>query len=210
MTFLICGVDEVGRGALAGPLVAVAALFRQELDAPPVSRLHQLETDKSPILGVDDSKNLTPKKRREVFHRILRSSQIVDFGIGEVSVAEINEVGIDWANAWAFQRAMQDLDGYVPHFTLVDGTSPIMGWDFKSQRNEPKADGKWWPVGAASILAKVIRDSFMAELSQDHPYYGWEKNAGYGSEEHRCGLIDFGATPLHREKFIRNIPGVDK
>ncbi len=205
MTFLICGVDEVGRGALAGPLIAVAALFRsQPCNTEPGTRLEQWERLHSPIPGVDDSKELSAKKRRTLFHQILRSPYFVDFGLGQVEAHEINEVGIDWANTWAFQRAMFDLSS-KPNFTLVDGDSKIMGWDHQSQRNEPRGDGKWWPVGAASILAKVIRDSYMEELHKDWPGYGWHSNAGYGAEEHRRGLLQWGKTPEHRTKFIQRI-----
>jgi ribonuclease HII len=201
MPFLVCGLDEVGRGALAGPLIAVASLFK--LDEQYWS---YLETRFSPIRGVNDSKKLTSKKRREVFERLLRSEYLVDFGIGEISVDEINSFGIEWANRLAFIRAVKDLS-QMPHFVLVDGDNPLEGWNIVDQKFEPKADGLWWPVGAASILAKVIRDSYMAELGHDNPEYDWDLNAGYGSDAHRAALLEFGATAHHRTKFIRNIIG---
>lgn len=208
MTYLICGVDEVGRGALAGPLMAVAAVFNSAVSFPngpyQQDRLLAWETEHCPIIGVDDSKKLTSKKREEAYHRILRSSTFVDFGLGEVSSKEIDEIGIEWANSLAFQRAMADLE-HKPNYVLIDGDSRIMTWDHEKQRNAPKGDATWWPVGAASILAKVIRDSFMAELAADHPLYGWENNAGYGASKHVDALSEHGPTIHHRAKFIRNI-----
>ncbi len=205
MPYLICGVDEVGRGALAGPLIAVAALFYSPAAPIDINQGYAWwETKWTPIPGVNDSKKLSAKKRAEVFKAILRCRELCDFGIGEVSVEEINLHGIDWANNMAFTRAVKDL-GQMPHHILVDGENPIYGWSMLDQKFEPRADGRWWPVGAASILAKVIRDSYMAELAKDFDVYGWESNAGYGSEAHKSGLIDFGPTIHHRTKFIRNI-----
>lgn len=192
----ICGLDEVGRGALAGPLVAVAALFEWEWA--------ELETAKSPIKGVNDSKKLSPHRRQETFQRILRSEQLLDFGIGEVSANEINHRGIEWANSIAFERAVKDLR-YGPHMILIDGDKPLFGWEMARQHHEPRADGKWWPVGAASIIAKVIRDTYMTELGKDFPCYHWERNSGYGSEDHRTALVEHGVCHLHRSKFVRNI-----
>lgn len=199
MPFLVSGLDEVGRGALAGPLVAVASLFNSHS-----TDFAMWETCWSPVPGVNDSKKLSHKKREEVFYRILRHHDLLDFGIGEVSVEEINQRGIEWANREAFQRAIKDLR-WMPDFVLVDGDEPLYGWNMMDQRFEPKGDGLWWPVGAASILAKVIRDSYMVELSKDFDYYGWERNAGYGSDEHRASLIDMGPSRHHRTQFIRNL-----
>lgn len=210
MSYLVAGIDEVGRGALAGPLVAVASLFHSPAAPLPGSMNNPYwETRYTPIPGVNDSKKLTAKKRREVFHRILRDPSLVDFGLGEASVDEINVHGIDWANRVVFERAMKDLR-WQPHHVLIDGDNPLFGWSMMDQKHEPRGDGLWWPVGAASILAKVIRDSYMEELSDDHPEYCWERNSGYGSDLHRGALIDFGATPHHRTKFIRNFVRGDR
>lgn len=230
MPLLVCGLDEVGRGALAGPLIAVASLcFSGDKDRYliPCSRavgkssnilsrstwgidrdirLQCWETENSPVPGVNDSKKLSPKKRREVFHLLLRSEHLVDFGIGEVSVDEINAQGIDWANRTAFERAVKDLR-QMPHYILIDGTNPLYGWNILDQRHKPQADGLWWPVGAASILAKVIRDSYMAELAEDFPDYAWDRNAGYGSSTHRNALVENGECLHHRTQFIRGILG---
>ncbi len=199
---LICGLDEVGRGALAGPLVAVASLFDIGLRRDTSVML----TAHSPIEGINDSKKLSAKKRKTVYHRILQSACMVDFGLGEVSADEINQHGIDWANRTAFDRAVRDLR-HVPDLVLVDGDNPLFGWDMERQWKRSQADGYWWPVGAASILAKVIRDSYMAELSLDWPLYGWEKNSGYGSGHHQTALLQWGATPEHRTQFIKRIVG---
>lgn len=193
----VAGVDEVGRGALAGPLVAVAAMFRFWLDW----QWEEMETAKSPILGVNDSKKLTPTRRRDVFHRILNSGRLVGFGLGEVSVMEINEHGVEWANRYAFARAVEDLPT-KPTYLLIDGDNPLPNWDRGLQRNEPRADGRYWPVGAASIIAKVVRDDYMAELGRDHPEYGWERNSGYGSRYHQEAIQRVGPCQFHRTQFI--------
>jgi ribonuclease HII len=198
MSFLVCGLDEVGRGALAGPLMAVATLFIE-------SNPRYWERTFSPVPGIRDSKKFSsPAKRREVYHGILRHSSLLDFGIGEVSVAEIDQLGIDRANSIAFQRAVMEL-GAPPNYIIVDGVNPVFGWDMKKQRVVPKADDLYWPVGAASILAKVIRDTYMAELGTDYPHYLWAKNAGYGTQEHLDVLRSVGSCPLHRRAFIKSI-----
>ena len=199
MSFLICGVDEVGRGALAGPMMAVASLFSADPNPRYWEKMH------SPIKGVNDSKKFTSKtKRREVYHRILRHPQLLDFGLGEVSVEEIDRNGIDWANSEAFDRAVRQLKA-VPHYIIVDGINPIYGWDMSKQWVVKEADDKFWPVGAASILAKVIRDTYMMELGFDYPLYQWARNAGYGTQEHNEVLRKMGSTPHHRRAFIKSI-----
>lgn len=205
MPYLVCGLDEVGRGALAGPLIAVAALFYSPATPIDINQGYVWwEMKWSPIKGVNDSKKLSAKKRLEVFKTLLHCPELCDFGIGYVSVEEINCHGIDWANSMAFERAVKDLT-QMPHHILIDGENPLYGWNLLDQKFEPRADGRWWPVGAASILAKVIRDSYMAELARDFGMYGWESNAGYGSEEHKIGIIEHGPCHHHRNKFIRNI-----
>lgn len=186
---LICGVDEVGRGCLAGPLVSVAALFRGWVVG---------------CTGVDDSKKLTAKKREEVFQQILRSQELIDFGIGEVSVEEIDKMGIDQANIFAFDRAVKALP-YRPNYVIVDGVKGVPGFYPNEMLVKPKADGLYPVVGAASILAKVIRDSLMDELHTNHPVYAWNSNKGYGSKEHISALREHGPTIHHRPLFIRDI-----
>ncbi len=197
----ICGIDEVGRGALAGPLVAVATAFRLPSKWVDWS---DYETENSPIAGVNDSKKLTPNRRRDTFHRILRWESLVDFGIGEVPASEIDVVGIDRANRLAFDRAIKDLS-VEPNYVLIDGDNPLRGWDPSKQHHEPRADGRFWPVGAASILAKVIRDDFMAELGNDFPHYRWGSNSGYGSKDHQDAIQHMGPCSFHRTQFIRKL-----
>lgn len=186
---LICGVDEVGRGCLAGPIISVAALFRGWVTG---------------CEGVDDSKKLTPKRRSELFKTILRSEELVDFGIGEVGVEEIDRVGIDQANIFAFDRAVKALP-YRPNYVIVDGIKGVPGFYPQEMLVLPKADGLYEVVGAASILAKVIRDSLMGELHTRYPIYAWNSNKGYGSQEHITALRQHGPTIHHRPLFIRDI-----
>lgn len=198
MSFLICGLDEVGRGALAGPLMAVASLFSADPNSRYWEKIH------SPVQGVTDSKKFANQtRRREVFHRILRHPSLIDFGLGEASVEEINKVGIDRANSLAFERAVQQLRA-VPHYILVDGVNPVFGWDVRKQRAVPKADDLYWPVGAASILAKVIRDTYMTELGWDYPAYRWSQNAGYGTKDHTDALRTYGGCSQHRRAFTKS------
>jgi len=188
-TELICGVDEVGRGCLAGPMVAVAALFKGWETGVP---------------GVDDSKKLTPNKRDKLFPMILWSPFLIDFGVGQVEVEEINQYGITWANDMSFSRAIDSLP-IRPNFIIVDGVKGVSGWDRTNQLVETKADGKYPVVGAASILAKVIRDRHMEELHDRFPQYKWEKNKGYGSQDHTDALRAHGHCSHHRLQFLRKI-----
>mgnify|MGYP003417566525 CR=1 FL=1 len=186
---LICGIDEVGRGSLAGPILSVAALFKGWAVG---------------CVGVDDSKKLTPKKREEAFRRLLRSEELIDFGVGEVGVDEIDRIGIDQANIFAFDRAVKALP-VRPNYIIVDGVKGAPGFYPHEMLVTPQADGKYPVVGAASILAKVIRDSLMEELHREHPIYAWGSNKGYGSKEHIEALRMHGATIHHRPLFIRDI-----
>jgi len=186
---LVCGIDEVGRGSLAGPLISVATLFRGYATG---------------VEGVDDSKKLSPAKRSRIFKELLWSPFLAGFGIGEVSAEEINDIGIDEANAVSFIRAVERLPE-APSYIIIDGRDALRGWDPIFMSAEPQADGKYPIVGAASILAKVIRDSYMVELSEMYPGYAWERNKGYGTAAHTEGLEQLGPTKFHRTKFIRNI-----
>jgi ribonuclease HII len=164
-------------------------------------------TKNSPIEGVNDSKKFsTHAKRTEVFHRILRSPLLVDFGIGHVTVEEIDQHGIDEANRIAFYRAWSTLKP-EPQYMLVDGDRPAPAWNYSQQKNRPKGDGYWWPVGAASILAKVIRDNYMVDLGLDHLHFKWAQNAGYGTKDHTDAIKHFGACELHRKSFVKKMVG---
>jgi ribonuclease HII len=174
---LIAGVDEVGRGPLAGPVLAAAVILRE------------------PIEGIADSKQLTPARRVALATAIRGSARI---GIGAASVIEIDRINILQATFLAMRRAVARLD-IVPGRLLVDGnrapefgisTVCIVGGD----ASEPC-------IGAASIVAKVVRDSLMARLARRYPHYGWERNAGYGTPEHLSAMTRVGLTPHHRRSF---------
>lgn len=202
MPFYIGGLDEVGRGALAGPMVAVAALFTT--DSRDESGWLR---SRSPIPGVDDSKKFpNHTKRLEMFHKILQHPSLVDFGIGHVTAEEIDKDGIDEANRIVFYRAWKDLKT-EPNFLLVDGDRPAPAWSYSQQKYRPKGDGYWWPVGAASILAKVIRDLYMVELGLDFLPYKWASNAGYGTADHLAALKRLGPCALHRKQFVKKYLG---
>lgn len=192
---LVAGVDEVGRGSLAGPIISVAALF----DIP-----DGYWTSVSPIPGAKDSKKFTSDLAREkVFDKIINDPLLIGFGIGQIDVGYINQHGIELANLASFNRAIMTI-GTKPETILVDGNKPVPSTSI-CQYCAPKADNLWWPVSVASILAKVIRDRHMAELSSDWPMYDWINNKGYGSKTHQIALKQYGPSPYHRRLFVRNL-----
>lgn len=176
---IVAGVDEVGRGPFAGPVIAAAVI---------------LNTDHIPA-GIHDSKKLTKAVRERLFVEITKTSIV---GFGESSVEEIDSINILQASLLAMRRAVAALKTR-PDFVLVDGNKdPDLGI---KTRTIIKGDTISLSIAAASIVAKVTRDRKMCALAEDYPHYGWEKNAGYGTAEHRKGLRDFGVTPLHRRSF---------
>ncbi len=184
-TGLVVGIDEVGRGPFAGPVVAAAVI---------------LDYNNIPD-GIQDSKKLSKSKREILFDQILSSSSV---GIGEASPAEVDEVNILQATFLAMKRAFGNLPT-LPDVALVDGNrDPILGIP---SRLIVKGDSISLSIAAASIVAKVTRDRKMCILAEEFPHYGWEKNSGYGTLEHRKGLSLFGVTPQHRRSFapIRKI-----
>ena len=181
----VCGVDEVGRGPWAGPVTACAVIFHSE-----------------PPAGLNDSKKLTAKRREALVDAILATAHV---GMGEASVAEIDEVNILRASHIAMIRAIAALP-VAPAHALIDGNRlpadlPCPGTAVV------KGDGRSVSIAAASIIAKVARDDLMAKLSQEFPHYGWERNAGYGVKAHAEALARYGVTPHHRRSFkpIHNI-----
>jgi ribonuclease HII len=181
---LVAGIDEVGRGPLAGPVVACAVI----LDST------RLPTDLA--LRIDDSKALRPAARRELFLRLQDHAQL---GIGAASVEEIDGLNILAASLLAMRRAVERLP-VPPDVALVDGNrAPDLPCP---ARTVVKGDQLSLSIAAASIIAKVTRDRIMADLAQTHPGYGWERNAGYGTAEHRAALKRLGATPEHRRSFL--------
>lgn len=182
----IAGVDEVGRGPLAGPVTAAAVV----LD---VSQIPE---------GLNDSKKLSAKKRDAVEVQILEKTE---WAVAHASVEEIDEHNILRASHLAMVRAVAALDP-APDYLLIDGNLIPRGLELPSEA-VIKGDGKSLSIAAASILAKQARDRLMVELAQQFPGYGWEKNAGYPSKQHRDALQTLGVTPHHRRSFkpVHNI-----
>ncbi|WP_170417266.1 ribonuclease HII [Ruegeria atlantica] len=182
----IAGVDEVGRGPLAGPVVAAAVILNPE-DIPE---------------GLNDSKKLTAK-RRVAMDAAVRDR--AEFAIAEASVAEIDEHNILRASHLAMERAVAALDP-PPDYLLIDGNMIPRGLTIPAQA-VVKGDAHSVSIAAASIIAKNWRDQLMVDLAQQHPGYGWEKNAGYPSKQHREALQNLGVTPHHRRSFkpVHNI-----
>lgn len=175
----IAGVDEVGRGPLAGPVFAAAVI---------------LDPNHLP-LSANDSKKLTPRQREKLFTEIMATAQV---GIGQASVAEIDELNILQATYLAMRRAINALP-HKPAMLLVDGNrAPDFGIP---TRTIVGGDAKVLSIAAASIIAKVTRDRLMCELAAVHPQYDWASNAGYGSPKHLQALQQFGITPHHRRSF---------
>lgn len=182
----VAGVDEVGRGPLAGPVTAAAVV---------------LDPDNIPE-GLNDSKKLSLKKREALYDQILANC---DVGIAHASVEEIDELNILRASHLAMERAVAAL-GSVPDHLLIDGNLIPKGAT-QSAEAIIKGDARSLSISAASIVAKVCRDRIMVGLAQQFPGYGWEQNAGYPSKQHREALIKIGVTPHHRRSFkpVHNI-----
>ena len=179
----ICGIDEVGRGPLAGPVVAGAVILPRD----------------SKILYLNDSKQLTAKKRDELYDVIMREAVAV--GIGYASPARIDEINILQATYEAMREAIRNL-GVAPDILLNDAvTIPEVSIP---QVPIIKGDAKSISIGAASIIAKVTRDRLMAEYDELMPEYGFASNKGYGSAEHIAAIKKYGASPIHRMTFIKN------
>jgi len=176
---LVAGIDEVGRGPLAGPVVTSAVILPPDFDIP----------------LVNDSKQLTPKERERLYPLILAQAQAVSIGIGSPQL--IDQLNIYQATRVAMQRAVLGL-GLAPQHLIVDAMQiPV---DLPQTRLI-KGDAKSASVAAASIVAKVYRDHLMATYDHLYPGYGFAQNAGYGTAEHLAGLADRGVTPIHRKTF---------
>ena len=179
---LVCGVDEAGRGPLAGPVCAAAVILPPEVSIP----------------GLNDSKKLTDKKRRELYDII--TEQAVSFGIAFASEQEIDEINILQATFLAMQRAMERLDP-APELALIDGNRAK---DFGLPvRTIVGGDGLSASIAAASILAKVTRDRLMEEYDGQYPQYGFAVHKGYGTKRHYAALREFGPCPIHRQTFLK-------
>jgi ribonuclease HII len=211
---VVAGIDEVGRGSIAGPLLVVAAAFAVESWPDSPCELHPAGLPStcpdpfclsapppSPVHGVKDSKSYSSAKRREsVAYELEESPQFRGKARGVVTSTLISERGMGWAIRSAFERAIRDLP-VTPDLVLVDGEMPVPGWTGK-QSWGPKGDIKWWPISAASVLAKVERDKWMQQLHQVHFGYGWDRNKGYGTPEHFKAVRMRGVTAVHRLSFV--------
>jgi len=176
----VAGVDEVGRGPLAGPVTAAAVILNPD-DIPG---------------GLNDSKALTAKRRDMLFAEIMARAVV---SIAHASVAEIDEINILRASHLAMERAVAGL-GLAPDHLLIDGNLLPRGLTIRAEA-VVKGDGRSLSIAAASIVAKVTRDRIMVDLAQQHPGYGWETNAGYPSKSHISALQELGVTPHHRRSF---------
>ena len=183
---LICGVDEVGRGPLAGPVFAAAVILPKDCE----------------ILYINDSKKLSEKKREELFVEI--SEKALAVGIGSCTPEEIDELNIKQATRKAMLQAVQNLE-IQPGLVLVDAEI-ITGLDIR-QVPIIKGDAKSVSIAAASIVAKVTRDHLMVEYDKIYPQYGFASNKGYGSAVHMQAIREYGPCPIHRRSFIKNIIG---
>ena len=183
---VICGVDEAGRGPLAGPVCAAALILPEHLQIP----------------GLNDSKKLTDKKRRELFPVI--QQQAIAYGIGLASEAEIDEINILQATFLAMRRALEQLT-VLPEIALIDGNRET---DFGLPvKTVVKGDSLSANIAAASVLAKVTRDNIMVELAQQYPEYGFEIHKGYGTKAHYEALRTYGPSPIHRRSFLKKFYG---
>ena len=183
---IICGVDEAGRGPLAGPVCAAAVILPPHAEIP----------------GLNDSKKLSDKRRRELFPVI--KEQAVAYGIGIATHEEIDEINILQATYLAMERAIQAL-GVQPELALIDGTRAK---DFGIPvETVVKGDSRSASIAAASILAKVTRDDMMLELAETYPEYQFEIHKGYGTKAHYAALDQYGICPIHRRTFLKKYYG---
>ena len=176
----VAGVDEAGRGPLAGPVTAAAVV---------------LDRARVPV-GLDDSKKLTAKARDRLFDEIM---DVAEVSVAHATVVEIDGLNILYASHLAMERAMAGLAAPVDH-ALIDGNMVPKGLVCPATALV-KGDGRSLSIAAASIVAKVTRDRIMVDLAQQFPGYGWEKNAGYPTKAHREALAALGVTPHHRRSF---------
>ncbi len=183
---LLAGVDEAGRGPLAGPVCAAAVILPQGLV----------------IEGLDDSKKLTEKKREALFDPIC--DQAVSYGIAFASVEEIEALNILNATFLAMNRALEKLDP-APALALIDGNRST-GIHFPN-RCIVKGDAKCADIAAASVLAKVTRDRYMLQMAEQYPAYHFEQHKGYGTKLHYEALRAFGPSPIHRMSFLKKLYG---
>lgn len=183
---LVAGIDEAGRGPLAGPVVAAAVILPEDFF----------------LAGVDDSKKLSPRRREALYQSIIAAA--VSYGVGMVDNCEIDRINILQATYRAVAAALEDL-GQKPDCLLLDAIT-LPGCSLY-QQSVVKGDQKCLSVAAASIIAKVTRDRFMEGLHRRYPMYNFLQNKGYGTREHVEAILKYGPCPYHRNTFIQNIRG---
>ena len=185
---LICGVDEAGRGPLAGPVCAAAVILPANIE----------------ISGLNDSKKLSDKKRRELFPIICEKA--VAYGIAFADHTEIDEINILQATYLAMERAIAKLS-VKPEFALVDGNrAKDFGLPLETIVG---GDGRSASIAAASVLAKVTRDDYMLKMAESYPGYGFEVHKGYGTRAHYAALQELGHCPIHRMTFLKKLYGTE-
>ena len=181
---ILCGVDEAGRGPLAGPVCAAAVILPRGLEIP----------------GLNDSKKLS-EKRREALYDVIISSAMA-YGIAFADVEEIERLNILHATFLAMNRAIAQLS-VRPELALIDGNRDS---DIEvPSRCIVKGDSRCADIAAASILAKVTRDRYMIKMAEQYPQYGFEQHKGYGTKQHYAALREHGASPIHRMSFLRKM-----
>lgn len=195
--FTVIGLDEVGRGAFAGPLFVGGVIFKNETNPERIKYLQNL--------GINDSKKV-PENRRKLISEIVQSESLAS-QIGSVSVAAINRYGVQKANFMAMREVVKNLLKKVKSpkvFVLVDGfyIKNLKAIGLKNQKGIVHGDAISLTIAAASIIAKVARDEHMENLSANFPNYGWERNKGYGTLFHRNALKKHGTTIHHRTDFV--------
>ena len=185
----IAGVDEAGRGPLAGPVYAAAVVL----------------PDGAELSGINDSKKLTPKKREELFDKITEIA--ISYAIFSVDEKEIDEINILNATHKAMNGAVNSLT-QKPDYVIIDGNS-IKGMEI-AHETVVKGDAKSISIAAASILAKVARDRYIDEMGKVYPEYGFENHKGYGTKAHTDAILKYGVCPIHRRTFLKKLLGENK
>ena len=183
---LLCGVDEAGRGPLAGPVCAASVILPRGLV----------------IEGLNDSKKLSEKRREELYDVI--RSECISCGVAFATVEEIETLNILEATFLAMNRALEQLSP-VPELALIDGNR-TKGIALPS-RAVIKGDAKCADIAAASVLAKVTRDRYMLQMAEQYPQYGFEQHKGYGTKQHYAALLQYGPSPIHRMSFLKKLYG---
>ncbi len=182
----IAGVDEAGRGPLAGPVYAAAVILPEGAE----------------LWGINDSKKLTPKKREELFDKITEIA--ISYAIFSVDEKEIDEINILNATHKAMNGAVNSLS-QKPDYVIIDGNS-IKGMEL-AHETVVKGDAKSISIAAASILAKVARDRYIEEMGKVYPEYGFENHKGYGTKAHTDAILKYGVCPIHRRTFLKKLLG---